>query len=38
MFPGDLLGMTENKRKKEIKKFISDWGLEKLLNLCDITI
>ena len=24
MFPGDLLGMTENKRKKEIKKFISD--------------
>ncbi len=38
MFPWDLLAMTENKRKKEIKKFISDWGLERLLNLCDITI
>ena len=38
MFPWDLLNMSENKRKKEIKKFISEYWLENLLNLCDITI
>ena len=38
MFPGELLDMWENKRKREILKFISSYGVEKLLNLCDITI
>jgi len=38
MYPGELLFMSENKRKNEIKKFISKYGVEKLLNLCDITI
>ena len=38
MFPGDLLWMNPNKRKKEIMKFISEYWLENLLNLCDITI
>jgi len=38
MYPGELLFMSENKRKTEIKKFISQHWLEKLLNLCDITI
>jgi len=38
MFPWELLFMSENKRKNEIKKFISKYGLEVLLNLCDVTI
>ena len=38
MYPGELLSMWENKRKKEIIKFISTYWLEKLLNLCDVTI
>jgi len=38
MFPGDLLKMSQNKKIKEIKKFISQYWVEKLLNLCDITI
>jgi len=38
MFPWELMFMSENKQIKEIKKFISEYGLEKLINLCDITI
>jgi len=30
--------MSGKKKEKEIKKFISEYGLESLLNLCDITI
>ncbi len=38
MYPWELLNMWDNKRKKEIKKFISNYWIDKLLNLCDITI
>jgi tRNA nucleotidyltransferase (CCA-adding enzyme) len=38
MYPGELLSMWENKRKKEIVKFISTYWVRSLLNLCDITI
>lgn len=38
MFPWELIFMSERKQQKEIKKFISEFGIEKLLNLCDITI
>ncbi len=38
MYPWELLFMWENKRKTEIKKFISKYGVERLLNLCDVTI
>ena len=38
MFPWELLNMWENKRRKEIKRFISEYWVERLLNLCDITI
>ena len=38
MYPGELMFMSEKKKIREIKKFISDYGVERLLNLCDITI
>ncbi len=38
MFPWELINMGKNKRKNEIKKFISQYWVDKLLNLCDITI
>lgn len=38
MFPWELLFMNEKKQEREIKKFISKYGVERLLNLCDITI
>jgi len=38
MIPWELLNMGKNKRRKEIKKFISEYWVERLLNLCDITI
>ena len=38
MFPWELDSMSEKKKEKEIKKFISKYWLERLLNLCDITI
>lgn len=38
MFPWELTFMTEKKQEKEIKKFISQYWVDKLLNLCDITI
>jgi hypothetical protein len=38
MYPGELMFMSEKKKIKEIKKFISNYGVERLLNLCDITI
>jgi len=38
MLPGEIVFMSEKKQEQEIKKFISKYWLEKLLNLCDITI
>jgi len=38
MYPGELLNMWKNKQIREIKKFISQYWIKKLLNLCDITI
>ena len=38
MYPGELMFMSEKKKVREIKKFISTYGVERLLNLCDITI
>lgn len=38
MFIGELMFMNENKQKREIKKFISEHDIYRILNLCDITI
>lgn len=38
MLPGEFMFMNENKQTKEIKKFISKYDVQKLLNLCDITV
>ncbi len=38
MYPGELMFMSEKKKIREIKKFISTYGVERLLNLCDVTV
>ncbi len=38
MLPWEITFMNEKKQEKEIKKFISQYWVERLLNLCDITI
>ncbi len=38
LLPGELLQMSEKNRKKRINRYISKYGIDMLLNLCDICI